>query len=38
MAEKILIHRLAVDEKGWLIENCKEQEIRLKRCNCQDKR
>ena len=37
MVEKILIHRLAVDEKGWVIENCQEKEIRLIRCKCEDK-
>jgi len=35
MAEKILMHRLAVDDKGWLIETCEEKEIRLKRCDCE---
>ena len=35
MAEKILIHRLAYDEKGYFIETCEENEIRLKRCHCE---
>jgi hypothetical protein len=35
MVEKILIHRLAYDDKGYFIEKCDEKPIRLKRCNCE---
>jgi hypothetical protein len=35
MKEKILIHRLAYDEKGYFVETCEEKEIRLKRCSCE---
>lgn len=34
MVEKMLIHRLFVDDKGKAIEVCKGQEIRLIACNC----
>jgi hypothetical protein len=35
MAEKILIHRLAWDEKGYFVETCEEKVIRLKPCKCE---
>ncbi len=33
--EKMLIHRLAYDEKGYFVETCVGNEIRLKRCHCE---
>jgi hypothetical protein len=32
--EKMLIHRLAIDKRGYFLETCKAQEIVLGPCKC----
>jgi hypothetical protein len=33
--EKMLIHRLAIDKRGYFLETCKGQEIVLVPCKCE---
>jgi hypothetical protein len=34
-AEKMLIHRLAIDKRGYFVETCKGKEIVLVPCKCE---
>lgn len=33
--EKMLVHRLAIDKRGYFVETCKGQEIVLVPCKCE---
>jgi hypothetical protein len=35
--EKMLIHRLAIDKRGYFVETCKEKEIVLVPCKCESR-
>ncbi len=35
MGETMLIHRIAIDEKGYFLEVCNEELIRLVPCKCE---